>query len=164
MGNEGAVITRVTKDGFESFKRQMNDPKVRIISIPTVMPEKFMDDEVVIQRDQELYIKQDNVFGFYVTPIDAVAELELYKKEKEEAKKEEEAAKKAQEEKLAAELAEKKKKEEEAAKERKSSAFGGIINRFADKDNAAKINADTTLTPSQKFQALLADSMTKSAE
>lgn len=72
--------------------------------------------------------------------------------------------KKAEEEKLAAELAEKKKKEEEAAKERKSSAFGGIINRFADKDNAAKINADATLTPSQKFQALLADSMTKSAE
>lgn len=97
MGNEGAVITRVTKDGFESFKRQMNDPKVRIISIPTVMPEKFMDGEVVIQRDQELYIKQDNVFGFYVTPIDAVAEIELFKKEKEEAKKEEEEAKKAQE-------------------------------------------------------------------
>lgn len=98
MGSEGAVITRVTKEGFESFKRQMNDPKVRIISIPTVMPEKFMDNEVVIQRDQELYIKQDNVFGFYVTPIDAVAEIELFKKEKEEAKKEEEEAKKAQEE------------------------------------------------------------------
>ena len=98
MGNEGAVITRVTKDGFESFKKQMNDPKVRIISIPTVMPEKFMDNEVVIQRDQELHIKQDNVFGFYVTPIDATAEMELFKKEQEDAKKEEEAAKKAQEE------------------------------------------------------------------
>ena len=98
MGNEGAVITRVTKDGFESFKKQMNDPKVRIISIPTVMPEKFMDNEVVIQREQELYIKQDNVFGFYVTPIDAVAEIELFKKEQEDAKKEEEAAKKGQEE------------------------------------------------------------------
>jgi hypothetical protein len=101
MGNEGAVITRVTKEGFESFKKQMNDPKVRIISIPTVMPEKFMDNEVVIQREQELYIKQDNVFGFYVTPIDAVAEIELFNKEKEEAKKEEEAAKKAQEEEAA---------------------------------------------------------------
>ena len=98
MGNEGAVITRVTKDGFESFKKQMNDPKVRIISMPTVMPEKFMDNEVVIQREQELYIKQDNVFGFYVTPIDATAEMELFKKEQEDAKKEEEAAKKAQEE------------------------------------------------------------------
>ena len=97
MGNEGAVITRVTRKGFESFKEQMNDPKIRIINIPTIMPEKFMDNEVVIQRNQELYIKQDNVFGFYVTPIDAIAELELYKKEKEEAKKEEEAAKKAQE-------------------------------------------------------------------
>lgn len=98
MGNEGAVITRVTREGFESFKKQMNDPKVRIISIPTIMPEKFMDNEVIIQRDQELYIKQDNVFGFYVTPIDAVAEIELFKKEKEEARKEEEEAKKAQEE------------------------------------------------------------------
>lgn len=98
MGNEGAVITRVTEEGLESFKKQMKDPKDRIISIPTVMPEKFMDNEVVIQRDQELYIKQDNVFGFYVTPIDATAEIDLYNKEKEEAKKEEEETKKAQEE------------------------------------------------------------------
>ena len=98
MGNEGAVIARVTEEGLKSFKQQMGSPKDRIINIPTVMPEKFMDNEVVIQRDQELHIKQDNVFGFYVTPIDATAEMELFKKEQEDAKKEEEAAKKAQEE------------------------------------------------------------------
>ena len=61
------------------------------------MPEKYMDNEVVIKRNQELYIKQDNVFGFYVTPIDAIAELKVYNKEKEEVAKEEESAKKAQE-------------------------------------------------------------------
>jgi hypothetical protein len=97
-GNEGAIVTRVEQEGLESFKKQITDPKIRIISIPTIMPERFMENEEAIKRNQELYIKQENIFGFYITPIDAVAEIEQYRKEREEARKEEEEAKKQQEE------------------------------------------------------------------
>lgn len=96
-GNEGAIIARVEEAGLEAFKRQMNDPKVRFMEIPVVMPEKFIKDDEPYAREQTLFLKQDNFFAFYVTPIDVAKEIALIEKERKEKEEAMEEAKKQQE-------------------------------------------------------------------
>jgi len=80
MGQQETVV-RVNKEGLDALKTAYADPKSVLVVIPTVQPSIHRDGMEFVGVDQEYTVRKDNLYAFYVTPIDTDEEKKKYEEE-----------------------------------------------------------------------------------